>query len=847
MAVPSTPLTIDITNSDRVGLLYSFDARNLISSPLFVRNDGNPIALRLCRPSTSGVRVFDDFDPTDYTVSLAIGEPDEVPTAGTWQLTSGANTTAALAANISATDLQTALNLLSGVDVTVASSAPGLFVVTFTTLGAQTLLTAPANSLNPTSNVIVSRVVTGTASTYEVQVVRQVLVPYALNETWTPFASADSDIATLVEGDSDTYQVDVITLDPRPYAGTFTIDGSDPIAYNATAAQVQAALGDCTVSGNQGGPWTITSTVFGAISRTVDVAGLTVPIGLDGTLNLNTYSMLQRFLQTTDSIITLTQEVQLRSTVPGSKPFTVMQIPVRVSRDVIDTDSLLPAPVGDYYTAAEVDTLLAEKADKPAYVASNTTAEFGGTYEVFASATFTDPTPPGEGGYIVRVRNGTATIGGEAYTEGQWWRVWHSGSWTTMRIGFTAPTPAAARAALGVAYATSDETITGIVGDKVVAPDTLKAALDPRVAGTLAAASLSFGGSGQALFSSAALRAGSLTLNALVTFKTGGSVQTVVGGTFDSFGFRALADGRCGATRTNTADAGVFPVGTMPFGRPVIVTYTKRAEAGEADLYLDGNYVGTVADTLDYTVGSGLLGASVFADNPLIGRLARTTLQNRSMSASEVSELFRNLGVLPPELQHGSMTPIAAGGFVVGRRYRIVTLGTTDFTLVGASANTVGVEFAATGAGTGTGTAITLGALYIQPDADKGAGPVLRAPYGLPDTVLPGDGHTSGGVVRSMAGERGVITYTRTSSGYLIDDVPIIPEGYAIEAVSFVGDGTVTLGESSVTPANVVAAATASANPPPVAPLVGTTSNRKLYLVLGTATTCTVHVSIVRR
>jgi hypothetical protein len=46
-----------------------------------------------------------------------------------------------------------------------------------------------------------------------------------------------------------------------------------------------------------------------------------------------------------------------------------------------------------------------------------------------------------------------------------------------------------------------------------------------------------------------------------------------------------------------------------------------------------------------------------------------------------------------------------AGGFNVGTSYTILTVGTTDFTLIGASANTVGVVFTATGAGTGTGTA----------------------------------------------------------------------------------------------------------------------------------------------
>lgn len=51
--------------------------------------------------------------------------------------------------------------------------------------------------------------------------------------------------------------------------------------------------------------------------------------------------------------------------------------------------------------------------------------------------------------------------------------------------------------------------------------------------------------------------------------------------------------------------------------------------------------------------------------------------------------------------------PVTAGAFVVGRAYTIATIGNTDFTLVGAAANQVGVTFVATGVGAGTGTATT--------------------------------------------------------------------------------------------------------------------------------------------
>ena len=54
----------------------------------------------------------------------------------------------------------------------------------------------------------------------------------------------------------------------------------------------------------------------------------------------------------------------------------------------------------------------------------------------------------------------------------------------------------------------------------------------------------------------------------------------------------------------------------------------------------------------------------------------------------------------------GYAVPVTtAGNFVVGQSYTIYSVGTTDFTAIGASANEFGVSFIATGTGSGTGTA----------------------------------------------------------------------------------------------------------------------------------------------
>jgi hypothetical protein len=49
---------------------------------------------------------------------------------------------------------------------------------------------------------------------------------------------------------------------------------------------------------------------------------------------------------------------------------------------------------------------------------------------------------------------------------------------------------------------------------------------------------------------------------------------------------------------------------------------------------------------------------------------------------------------------------VTSGSFVITYAYKIQSIGTSDFTTIGASSNTVGVLFVATGTGTGSGTAV---------------------------------------------------------------------------------------------------------------------------------------------
>ena len=81
---------------------------------------------------------------------------------------------------------------------------------------------------------------------------------------------------------------------------------------------------------------------------------------------------------------------------------------------------------------------------------------------------------------------------------------------------------------------------------------------------------------------------------------------------------------------------------------------------------------------------------------PFRGRIYRSVVFNRALSATDVTELITT-GVNPAD-QWGTQTGQTSGTLVASKRYRITTYVSADsFTNVGAASNTTGVEFVATG------------------------------------------------------------------------------------------------------------------------------------------------------
>lgn len=95
------------------------------------------------------------------------------------------------------------------------------------------------------------------------------------------------------------------------------------------------------------------------------------------------------------------------------------------------------------------------------------------------------------------------------------------------------------------------------------------------------------------------------------------------------------------------------------------------------------------------SVSNGGTGASTLKLNNLF--LGNDTSSPTLIPAGTTNNVLKSIAT----------STVTAGSFVVGTEYTILTVGTTDFTAIGASANTVGIVFTATGVGTGDGTATT--------------------------------------------------------------------------------------------------------------------------------------------
>lgn len=130
-----------------------------------------------------------------YSIKLALGTAGAEPTGGTFTVSDGVDTSAAIAFDAAAATVQTALNAMNASagpgsgTVTVTKGGDGLYLIKWNANGARSALTVNTDSLTPGSDAIINEEQTGDGSTKEWQSIKLAQQPVLTQSTWTPITS----------------------------------------------------------------------------------------------------------------------------------------------------------------------------------------------------------------------------------------------------------------------------------------------------------------------------------------------------------------------------------------------------------------------------------------------------------------------------------------------------------------------------------------------------------------------------------------------------------------------------------------------------------------------------------
>lgn len=316
----------------------------------------------------------DDFTvPVDVTGAGAGGTMVSYATSGLQSLVY----------NISASLLQTAVSAASialGYPAVSASLfEPGSYELTWNSPGAVPMLYASGGQLNPASTVFVASVIPGDGTTNAVQVLElsQLPVAFATPSTPLPVAAITGSVAQHgAAGPPSVNKVYALVMTTGTYGGTFSISLTTILGVTTSfitqgtvaASDLQQTLNGATGVGSTDMIVTRTAdtlnvqfggTQGGSNAPTIAVANidLQAPLGVTGTMDLNTVNLYLAFAQTTSDTLPFT--FAIRRTRATGEEAEYFQHAVVLKRNLINASTIVPVTLPGYYTQAQIDAKLA--------------------------------------------------------------------------------------------------------------------------------------------------------------------------------------------------------------------------------------------------------------------------------------------------------------------------------------------------------------------------------------------------------------------------------------------------------------------------------------------------------
>jgi hypothetical protein len=375
MALPSA---IKLFINPRTGLAFgNFNGTSQITNPTVTLGDTARFEIYLVEDT--GINSYPRQEvafPGTPGIKVAVGPIDESPQAGSWKVSFGGDITAALAFNITAAALATALNGLASITaaggVTVSKIGDNYNIV-FNENGARGDILTDSTALIPLSAATVAKLQIGDSTRPQIALVhlQRTIAGLATSFTATPASAITIESISAWDGSRAEYRA---SITPDPKGGSFSLafdaaTGADvssaSIAVGASAIDVQNALNLGAlvdkVSVSQVGAYAYDITVTaepGTGGLTANGAGLISFSGYVGELSLNTAEAIS--LLDGANLVLTNLEVEITS---DSKTLTVLQIPCILKNAVIDAGSVQPLILDVYQTEAAADGRYARQAN----------------------------------------------------------------------------------------------------------------------------------------------------------------------------------------------------------------------------------------------------------------------------------------------------------------------------------------------------------------------------------------------------------------------------------------------------------------------------------------------------
>ena len=341
--------------------------------------NGDIYNLRLRLQEINELGNYIDINPSGYSARIGIGFLDNYPTSGDFVLTrSGPVTSSTISYNATTAQVLNAVSGIAGnVAVTTYGSSGSAWLITAATPNTALSFGGNGSNLFPTSSVIISNRRTYSTAVCAQQIIQLKRNPAVFSDSFTQSATAgQASFNKIQDGGSGINEAYSLVLG-QDVAGGSVIFGfgstntSTAVPALSSNSVYQAALSAITgigtnnisvESGNSDSEKIISfvkslgqTNITTALSA--DLGGLVFAPYLQATVTMGTAELEELFFEEGTDAITPKIEIEISSS--GDRK-TAIQNDVVIRKQLVQTESVVPADFASYYTKAEADAAFVE-------------------------------------------------------------------------------------------------------------------------------------------------------------------------------------------------------------------------------------------------------------------------------------------------------------------------------------------------------------------------------------------------------------------------------------------------------------------------------------------------------